>query len=89
MTNEEIDSTPRTLIQPVITKEELVKRTEFLVKNDSLLYVEAIILICNDLDIDPEVIAKIIPSPLKEKIHIEAQRNHNVPRESNTGTLFD
>lgn len=89
MSNEEIDSTSTTLIQPVITKEELVKRTEFLVKNDNLSYVEAIIHICNDLDIDPEDIAKIIPTPLKEKIHVEAQRNHNVPRVSNTGTLFD
>jgi len=87
---EQTKSSPSSkLIKPVITKQDLVTRTEFLVKNDSLSYVEAIIHICNDLDIDPEDIAKIIPPPLKEKLLVEAQRNHNVPVSSNTGSLFD
>lgn len=90
MSTEELEKiTSSKLIKPVITKQELVARAEFLVKNDNLSYVEAIIHICNDLDIDPEDIAKIIPPPLKEKLHVEAQRNHNMPRENNTSNLFD
>lgn len=87
--SEETTKAKAPLVQPVITKDELLRKTEFLVKNDGLSYVEAIIHICHDLDIDPEDIAKIIPPPLKEKLLVEAQRNHNVPCENKTGTLFD
>lgn len=75
------------LITPVITKHDLTIRVEGLVKSDGVSYVEAIIQVCEELDIDPEDMAKLVVGPLRDKLEAEAQRNNIIPR-SNTGTLF-
>lgn len=69
----------------VITPKDLARRVERLVNSDNLAYLEAIIQICNDLDIDPEDMAKNILGPLKDKLRAEAQRNNILPRPN---TLF-
>jgi len=75
------------LITPVITKQELAVRTERLVRSDGLTYIEAIIQICNDLDVDPEDIAKMVTGPLKDKVENEAMKCNILPR-SNTASLY-
>jgi DNA-binding Xre family transcriptional regulator len=75
-------------IKPVITKQELAILTERLVRSDNLSYVEAIIHICDDLDLDPEDIAKMVTGPLKDKVEIEAMRNNIIPK-SNTASLYE
>jgi uncharacterized protein YdhG (YjbR/CyaY superfamily) len=75
------------LITPVITKQELTIRAERLVRSDGLSYIEAIIQICNDLDVDPEDIAKMVTGPLRDKLEVEAQKNNILPR-SNTTSLY-
>lgn len=76
------------LIEPVITKQELAIRAERLVRSDCLTYIEAVIQICNDLDVDPEDIAKMVVGPLKDKIENEAMKNNILPR-SNTMSLYE
>lgn len=75
------------LITPIITKQELAIRTERLVRSDNLTYIEAIIQICNDLDVDPEDIAKMVTGPLKDKVENEAMKSNILPR-SNTVSLY-
>jgi hypothetical protein len=77
------------MIKPVLTKEELIQRVEFFVHKDNLTYMESLIHICNDLDIDPEDIAKIISPPLKEKIMAEAQRMSTISSSSRTVSLYE
>lgn len=72
--------TTSALVEPIITKQELSIRAERLVRSDHLTYVEAIIQICNDLDVDPEDIAKMVTGPLKDKLEAEAQRSNILPK---------
>lgn len=76
----------KTLIVPVITKNELAKRVEHLVLNDSLKYIEAIMQVCEELDLEPEDIGKIVGGPLKDKVEGEAQRLNILPKPN---SLFD
>jgi hypothetical protein len=74
------DAVEKILIIPVINKNELALRVEGLVQSDKLTYLEAIIHVCDDLDIDPEDIAKIVVGPLKDKLEAEAQRANILPK---------
>ena len=76
-----------TPLVPIIDIQTLHLRVEKLVKTDDLHYREAIILICKELEIDPEDIAKIITGPLKEKLLVEAQ-SLNIVRRTNTARLY-
>ena len=82
MTNLEIER-----ILPILTKAELIARTEILVHEEGMQYVEAIVYICEELGVEPEDIAKLITGSLKDKLESEAQRNFLLPR--STGDLFD
>jgi uncharacterized protein YdhG (YjbR/CyaY superfamily) len=68
------------LIIPAITKQDLALRAEGLVQKDHLTYLEAIIQICDELDVDPEDIAKMVVGPLKDKLEAEAQRANILPK---------
>lgn len=76
------------LIVPVITTQELSRRVELLVIKDDIRYGEAIISICNELDLEPEDISKLVTGPLKDKLEAEAQRRNFLPKPS-TSTLTD
>tara|TARA_B110000495_G_C22406328_1_gene258946 strand:+ start:120 stop:356 length:237 start_codon:yes stop_codon:yes gene_type:complete len=74
------------MVTPVITTQALAIRAETLVRTDNLSYVEAIVQICDDLDLEPEELGKIVKGPLKDKLKAEAIRNHVLP--GNTNTLY-
>ena len=73
-------------IELAITREDLIHQTETLVRKDEITYAQAICQICDDLQLDPEDVAKIISGALKTKLQIEAQNNNVLPK-SNTATL--
>ena len=73
-------------IELAITKEDLITQTEKLVRKDDITYVQAICQICEDLELDPEDVAKIITGPLRTKLKVEAQNNNVLPK-TNTATL--
>lgn len=77
---EEIKKKSKIFITPVITAQALAQKAEALVLSDHLTYVEAILHICNELDVDPEDIAKMVVGPLKDKLEAEAQRSNILPR---------
>ena len=71
-----------------ITKSELINNVCELVEHDNLSYIEAIIEVCDRLDIEYEDIVSIVKhTPLKEKIKEEAIRNHNMKAKVRTARL--
>jgi len=75
------------IVKPIIDLQALHIRVEHLVTKDKMSYCEAICEVCEQLEIEPQDIAKIIKGTLKEKLHVEAQRL-NIITKSTTGTLF-
>jgi hypothetical protein len=67
-------------IKTAITFDELRLKVEKYVQLDKMSYSEAIIDICQDKDIDPVDIAKIIRGPLKEKLEAEAMELNIIKR---------
>lgn len=74
-------------ILPILTKESLIIKVESLVRTEEMTYLEAIMHICEESNIDPEDMARMVDGPLKAKLEAEAKRNNNLPRDSNTFTL--
>jgi hypothetical protein len=74
-------------ITPILTKQSLVEKVEFLVSKDKMRYSEALIHICSELAIDPEDIVKLITPALKSKIETEAKARNILPRTGNTFSL--
>jgi uncharacterized protein YdhG (YjbR/CyaY superfamily) len=67
---------------PVLTKEQLSARVERLVNEDHITYLEAIIQICDETEIDPDDMAALVVGSLKDKLEAEAQRNNILPKPS-------
>ena len=66
---------------------ELIELVEFLVKKDNMSYSEAICEICEQRQLEPEDVAKLIKKgPLKNKLEVEAMKRNIV--KSSTATLF-
>ena len=57
--------------------EEVVKNSDGLVN-----YIDAVIVVCDDLDIEVETVNKLISKPLKDKIKFNAQELNYVKKTS-------
>ena len=57
--------------------EEVLKNSDGLVN-----YIDAVIVVCDDLDIEVETVNKLISKPLKDKIKFNAQQLNYVKRTS-------
>ena len=57
--------------------EEVVKNSDGLVN-----YIDAVIVVCDDLDIEVETVNKLISKPLKDKIKFNAQQLNYVKKTS-------
>jgi hypothetical protein len=74
-------------IKTKLTLSELIEKVEFLVRKDNMSYTEAICEICEQKELEPEDVAKLIKKgPLKNKLEVEATKRNIV--KSNTSTLF-
>ena len=74
------------VIKPSITREDLIIQTEILVQKDKMTYSEAICHICEEKQIDPVDMAKLVKGPLKVKLEAEAMDRNIIKRK--TGYLF-
>jgi len=75
-------------LEIAITKKRLIERVEFLVRRDELTYLEAIMQVCEDHEIDPEDIGKLIDGPLKEKIESESVQLNRMKGMKPLNTLY-
>ena len=57
------------------------KKVEDRVLNTRCGYMEAIKLLCEEMEIEPELVAKYLSKPIIEKIKVEAQKVNLLPRE--------
>ena len=74
-------------IKTKLSLAELIELVEFLVKKDNMSYSEAICEICEQRQLEPEDVAKLIKKgPLKNKLEVEAMKRNIV--KSSTATLF-
>jgi hypothetical protein len=77
----------KAVIEPVITPKKLAERVEFLVEKDQMTHTEAIIEVCEELELEPEDMAKLVKKgPLKEKLQAEALNRNIIKR--TTAKLF-
>jgi len=61
------------------TQKSLAQKVCMLVLKDGLKYSEALLEICEQYEIDPHDIAKLVKGPLKAKLEAEAMRYNNIP----------
>lgn len=70
-----------------LTKSEFSKLVEKNVLEKKMSYMDSVLAVCEDHDIDPEDVRKFISIPIQEKIEGEAMRLNLIPRGSEL--LFD
>ena len=62
---------------------------EELVRDGGMSYMEAILHICDERDIDPLDIGRIVSPSIRSKLEVEAQSKNLLPRSSSSGSLDD
>ena len=61
-------------------EKEFSKTVERHVENNECGYIEAVVEVCNEFDIDPTLGAKYLSTPIKEKIRVEGEEINLLPR---------
>ena len=69
------------------TQKTLASKVCMLVHKDGLKYSEALLEICEQYEIDPHDIAKLVKGPLKAKLEAEAMRYNSIPN-TNGNSLY-
>lgn len=64
----------------MLTKVRFNRMIETAVKTHSLSYIDAIVYLCEENNLDVEDVKKFIGDPIKEKIEAEARRLNYLPR---------
>ena len=63
-----------------VTKEKFNEQLKSVLINNDDGYIMAVLQTCDNLGIDPSTVNKYISRPIKEKIRIEGEKNHMLPR---------
>lgn len=61
-----------------ITTKSFVSQVEELVKNNRMPYLDAILALCYEKEIEPERIVRFIDKSLREKLQLEAESLNNL-----------
>ena len=73
----------------ILTKQRFSLMVEELVRDGGMSYMEAILHICDERDIDPLDIGRIVSPSIRSKLEVEAQSKNLLPRSSSSGSLDD
>ena len=65
-----------------VTKEKFKDELKRVLSISTDGYIMAVLQTCDNLGIDPSTASKYITRPIKEKIRIEGEKNHMLPRSS-------
>jgi len=63
-----------------VTKEKFNEQLKSVLINNDDGYIIAVLQTCDNLGIDPSTVNKYISRPIKEKIRIEGEKSHMLPR---------
>jgi hypothetical protein len=61
---------------------EFIKRIETLVINDSIGYIDAVLVVCKEYEIEPNIASKFLSKPIVEKLESEAREYNMFPKNS-------
>ena len=64
---------------------EFIKRIETIVINGEVGYIDAVLVACDEYDIEPVIGAKFLTQPIKEKLEAEGREYNMFPK--NTSKL--
>ena len=65
-----------------ITSKSFIAEVESLVQTKRLSYMDAVLYVCEERDIEPQRIVRFIDKALKEKIQLDAEQLHYLPKSS-------
>lgn len=65
-----------------LTKSEFSKLVEKTVLSKKMSYIDAVLAVCDDHQVDPEDVKKFISGPIQDKIEGEAMRLNLIPKSS-------
>lgn len=68
------------MLDNIITKASFTQLIEDLVHNKKMGYIEAVLHICDERQIDPSDVGKVISPSIKSKIEAEAMSNNLLPK---------
>ena len=74
-------------IPVTFTQKSLAQKVCMLVHSDNLKYSEALLEVCEENEIDPHDIAKLVKGPLKAKLEAEAMKFNVIPN-TNGNSLY-
>ncbi len=63
-------------------EQKLLQKITAYVKGDDPSYIDAILQACEELEIEPELAAKLLSKPMKEKLEQEAATLNLIPKKS-------
>jgi hypothetical protein len=68
------------MLDNIITKASFTQLIEDLVHNKNMGYIEAVLHICDERQIDPSDVGKVISPSIKSKIEAEAMSHNLLPK---------
>ena len=63
-------------------RNNFLKEVEKCVLNEEYGYIDAVLFVCEDFEIEPQVAAKFLPRPIIEKIEQEGIKFNMIPQKS-------
>ena len=79
--------TPLIMLDNLLTKASFTQLVEDLVRAEKMTYIEAILHLCAERDIDPGDVGKLVTSCIKSKLEVEGMAANLLPK-SNSLSIF-
>jgi hypothetical protein len=76
------------MLENLLSKASLVLIVEKLVHEERMTYIEAVLHVCEERQIDPLDIGKLIAPTIKAKIEAEAMASNLLPKSNSLGSFI-
>jgi hypothetical protein len=76
------------MLDNILTKASFTQTIERLVHQHRMTYMEAILQVCEDRQIDPLDIGKLVSPSIKSKVETEAQGRNLLPKSNSLSTFL-
>jgi len=76
------DAVPETLITTVMTKKRFSIMVEKKAQQYSMQYIDAVLAVCEDRELQPEDVARLLNVTIKDKIEAEALMTNSIKGDS-------
>lgn len=76
------------MLENLLTKTSLAALVENLVHSEKMTYTEAVLHVCEERQIDPSDVGKLIAPTIKSKIEAEAMKVNLLPKSNSLDTFI-